>query len=298
MALQKLASCRGAVSLPEPDILLMSATPIPRSLAMVLYGDLEISWLNELPPGRTPVETRLVRSPARARAYDLVCDEVRKGRQAYVVYPLVEASEKLEVRDATSMAAELSRGVFKDCRVALIHGRMSAAERDETMRRFKDGAVQILVATTVIEVGIDVSNASVMVIEHAERFGLSQLHQLRGRVGRGEHRSYCVMIYYGGNNTEALERLRVMERERDGFKIAEADLQLRGPGEMIGTRQSGLADFRIANLARDSRLLLEAREEALAWLEQDPRLARPESRAMKAVLKHRWAGRLELGNIG
>jgi ATP-dependent DNA helicase RecG len=298
MALQKLASCRGAVSLPEPDILLMSATPIPRSLAMVLYGDLEISWLNELPPGRTPVETRLVRSPGRARAYDLVCDEVRKGRQAYVVYPLVEASEKLEVRDATSMAAELSQGAFKNCRVALIHGRMSAAERDETTRRFKDGDVQVLVATTVIEVGIDVSNASVMIIEHAERFGLSQLHQLRGRVGRGAHRSYCVMIYYGGNNTEALERLRVMERERDGFKIAEADLQLRGPGEMIGTRQSGLADFRIANLARDSRLLLEAREEALAWLEKDPRLARPESRAMKAVLKHRWAGRLELGNIG
>jgi ATP-dependent DNA helicase RecG len=300
MALQKLAAWRGsgADALAEPDILLMSATPIPRSLAMVLYGDLEISWLNELPPGRTPVETRLIRSSARARAYDLVCDEVRKGRQAYVVYPLVEASEKLEVRDATSMAAELSQGVFKDCRVALIHGRMSAAERDETMRRFKEGDVQILVATTVIEVGIDVSNASVMVIEHAERFGLSQLHQLRGRVGRGEHRSYCVMIHYGGNNSEALERLRVMERERDGFKIAEADLQLRGPGEMIGTRQSGLADFRIANLARDSRLLLEAREEALAWLEKDPRLSRSESRAMKAVLKHRWAGRLELGNIG
>ncbi|HEY1269974.1 MAG TPA: ATP-dependent DNA helicase RecG, partial [Candidatus Binatia bacterium] len=300
MALQKLSAYRGAAadSLPDPDILLMSATPIPRSLAMVLYGDLEISWLNEMPPGRTPVETRLIRSSARARAYDLVCDEVRKGRQAYVVYPLVEASEKLEVRDATSMAAELSQGAFKDCRVALIHGRMSAAERDGTMRRFKDGDVQILIATTVIEVGIDVPNASVMVIEHAERFGLSQLHQLRGRVGRGSHSSCCVMIYYGGNNSEALERLRVMERERDGFKIAEADLRLRGPGEMIGTRQSGLADFRIANLARDSRLLLEAREQALAWLEKDPRLARPESRAMKAVLKHRWAGRLELGNIG
>jgi ATP-dependent DNA helicase RecG len=300
MALQKLGSWRGAAvdALPEPDILLMSATPIPRSLAMVLYGDLEISWLNELPPGRTPVETRLARSSARARVYELVCDEVRKGRQAYVVYPLVEASEKLELRDATSMAAELSRGAFKDCRVALIHGRMAAAERDETMRRFKEGDVQILVATTVIEVGIDVANATVMVIEHAERFGLSQLHQLRGRVGRGQHRSHCLLIYYGANDSEALERLRVMERERDGFKIAEADLQLRGPGELIGTRQSGLADFRLANLARDSRLLLEAREEALAWLEKDPRLSRAESRAMKAVLKHRWGGRLELGNIG
>jgi ATP-dependent DNA helicase RecG len=300
MALQKLAASRGVASadLPEPDILLMSATPIPRSLAMVLYGDLEISWLNELPPGRAPVETRLVRSSARARVYEHVCDEVRKGRQAYVVYPLVEASEKLPVRDATSMAAELSAGAFRDCRVALMHGRMAAAERDETMRRFKEGEVQILVATTVIEVGIDVPNATAMVIEHAERFGLSQLHQLRGRVGRGQHRSHCLMIYYGASNAEALERLRVMERERDGFKIAEADLQLRGPGELIGTRQSGLADFRLANLARDSRLLLEAREEALAWLEHDPQLARAESRAMKAVLKHRWGGRLELGNIG
>jgi ATP-dependent DNA helicase RecG len=298
MALQKLAACRAATdALPEPDILLMSATPIPRSLAMVLYGDLEISWLNELPPGRMPVETRLVRSAARQRVYELVCDEVRKGRQAYVVYPLVEASEKLEVRDATSMAAELSRGAFKNCRVALIHGRIAAAERDETMRRFKAGEVQILVATTVIEVGIDVPNATVMVIEHAERFGLSQLHQLRGRVGRGQHASHCLLIFYGGSS-EALERLRVMERERDGFKIAEADLRLRGPGELIGTRQSGLADFRLANLARDSRLLVEAREEALAWLETDPRLSRPESRAMKAVLKHRWGGRLELGNIG
>src|SRR5262249_35434645 len=157
---------------------------------------------------------------------------------------------------------------------------------------------QVLVATTVIEVGIDVPNASVMVVEHAERFGLSQLHQLRGRVGRGRHRSHCVMIYYGGNNGEALERLRLMERGRDGLKIAEAARRLRGPGERIAPRPSGLADFRIANLARDSRVLLEAREEALAWLEKDPRLARPESRAMKAVLKHRWAGRLELGNIG
>jgi ATP-dependent DNA helicase RecG len=299
MALQKLGASRGRrpVSLPEPDILLMSATPIPRSLAMVLYGDLEISWLNEMPPGRTPVETRLVRSQARARVYDLVCDEVKKGRQAYIVYPLVEASEKIAVRDATSMAAELSAGAFKDCRVALMHGRMTASERDETMRRFKEGEVQILVATTVIEVGIDVPNATVMVIEHAERFGLSQLHQLRGRVGRGRHASHCLLIFYGGSD-EALERLRVMERERDGFKIAEADLQLRGPGELIGTRQSGLADFRLANLARDSRLLLDAREEALAWLEKDQRLSRPESRAMKTVLKHRWGGRLELGNIG
>jgi ATP-dependent DNA helicase RecG len=300
MALQRLSACRGegAPSLPQPDILLMSATPIPRSLAMVLYGDLEISSLNEMPPGRTPVETRLVRESQRARLYELVRAEIRQGRQAYIVYPLVEASEKLDVRDATGMAEELSQNAFKDFRVGLVHGRMSGAEKEAIMRRFKDGAVEILVATTVIEVGIDVPNATVMVVEHAERFGVSQLHQLRGRVGRGKHRSQCLLVYYGPNGSEALARLRVMEKEHDGFKIAEADLRLRGPGEMLGTRQSGLADFRLANILRDSSLLLEAREEALAWLETDPRLARPESRALKEVLKHRWGGRLELGSIG
>ncbi len=300
MALQRLSACRGAgdPTLPQPDILLMSATPIPRSLAMVLYGDLEISSLNEMPPGRTPVQTRLVRESQRAKIYELLRAEIRQGRQAYIVYPLVEASDKLDVRDATGMAEELSQNAFKDFRVGLVHGRMSGAEKEEIMRRFKDGAVEILVATTVIEVGIDVPNATVMVVEHAERFGLSQLHQLRGRVGRGKHRSHCLLVYYGPNGSEALARLRVMEKEHDGFKIAEADLRLRGPGEMLGTRQSGLADFRLANLLRDSSLLLEAREEALAWLETDPRLSRPESRALKEVLKHRWGGRLELGSIG
>jgi ATP-dependent DNA helicase RecG len=265
---------------------------------MVLYGDLEISSLNEMPPGRTPVETRLVRESQRAKIYELLRAEIRQGRQAYIVYPLVEASDKLDVRDATGMAEELSQNVFKDFRVGLVHGRMSGADKEAIMRRFKDGAVEILVATTVIEVGIDVPNATVMVVEHAERFGLSQLHQLRGRVGRGKHRSQCLLVYYGPNGSEALARLRVMEKEHDGFKIAEADLRLRGPGELLGTRQSGLADFRLASLLRDSSLLLEAREEALAWLETDPRLSRPESRALKEVLKHRWGGRLELGSIG
>jgi ATP-dependent DNA helicase RecG len=308
LALQRLAACRGVGSSaeppgvssvePHPDILLMSATPIPRSLAMVLYGDLEVSSLNEMPPGRTPVETRLVRESQRAKLYDLVRAEIRQGRQAYIVYPLVEASEHLPVRDATGMAQELSQDAFKDFRVGLLHGRMSGVGKDEIMRRFKDGALDILVATTVIEVGIDVPNATIMIIEHAERFGLSQLHQLRGRVGRGRHRSQCLLIYYGPNGSEALSRLRVMEKEHDGFKIAEADLRLRGPGEMLGTRQAGLADFRLANVLRDASLLLHAREEALAWLESDPRLARPESRALKEVLKHRWGGRLELGSIG
>ena len=300
MALQRLADWRSssAPSLPRPDILMLSATPIPRSLAMVLYGDMEVSSLDEMPPGRAPVETRLVDESSHARMYELVREEIRKGHQAYVVYPLVEASEDLQLRDATTMAQELAQAAFKDFRVGLIHGRMAAAEREEIMRRFKHGALQILVATTVIEVGIDVPNATVMVVEHAERFGLSQLHQLRGRVGRGQYPSRCLLTYYGSNNAEALARLRVMEKERDGFKIAEADLALRGPGDLLGTRQSGLADFRLANLARDAGLLLDARREALSWLEHDPSLARPESQAMKEVLQYRWGGRLELGSIG
>jgi ATP-dependent DNA helicase RecG len=300
LALQRLSDWRrsSVPTLPQPDILLMSATPIPRSLAMVLYGDMEVSSLDEMPPGRTPVRTKLFDETARASAYDAAREEARKGHQAYIVYPLVEQSEQLHLRDATRMAAELSRGVFKEFRLGLIHGRMSAPERETVMRRFKEGDLQILVATTVIEVGIDVPNATVMLIEHAERFGLSQLHQLRGRVGRGESPSHCLLIHYGADNDDALERLRVMEKEHDGFKIAEADLVLRGPGELLGTRQSGLADFRLANLIRDSRLLLEARQEALDWLAHDPSLSRPESRALKQILKQRWGGRLELGAVG
>jgi ATP-dependent DNA helicase RecG len=300
MALQHLSGGRGASapSLPQPDMLLMSATPIPRSLAMVLYGDMEVSSVDEMPPGRIPVLTRLFNEGARQELYELVREELRKGHQAYIVYPLVEASEKLQLRDATRMARELSESVFREFRLGLVHGRMNSEERDQTMRRFKDGDVQVLVATTVIEVGIDIPNATVMVVEHAERFGLSQLHQLRGRVGRGKDPSRCFLVTYGGNNPDGLTRLKVMEKEHDGFKIAEADLALRGPGELLGTRQSGLADFRLANLVRDSRLLLEARKEALAWLAQDPRLTGKESRALKEILKQRWGGRLELGGIG
>jgi ATP-dependent DNA helicase RecG len=300
MALQRLANWRRSLapSLPQPDILLMSATPIPRSLAMVLYGDMEVSSLDEMPPGRTPVQTRLFPEAARLKAYDLVREEIRKGHQAYVVYPLVEASERLQLRDATRMAEELSQSVFKEFSVGLIHGRMSAAEREDVMRQFKEGVLQILVATTVIEVGIDIANATVMLIEHAERFGLSQLHQLRGRVGRGESLSQCLLIYYSVDNADALQRLKIMEKEHDGFKIAEADLELRGPGELLGTRQSGLADFRLANLVRDSRLLLEARKEALNWLANDPSLTRADSLALKEILKYRWGSRLELGSIG
>lgn len=300
LALQKLTRWRASLfpSLPQPDILLMSATPIPRSLAMVLYGDLEVSALDEMPPGRKPVVTRLFDRRERRSAYEIVREEVRKGRQAYIVYPLVEASERVDLLDATRMAEELSRGFFRDFKLGLIHGRMTSEEREKIMRRFKDGGLPILVATTVIEVGIDVANATVMLIEHAERFGLSQLHQLRGRVGRGRDTSYCLLVHYGNGESDALKRLKVVEKEHDGFKIAEADLALRGPGELLGTRQSGLADFRLANLVRDSRLLLEARKEALDWLEQDPSLSGPESRQLREVLKYRWGSRLELGAIG
>ena len=282
----------------QPHMLLMSATPIPRSLALVIYGDMEVSFLDEMPPGRTPVQTRIFRDKDQVTMYRLVLDEIRRGHQAFVVYPLVEASEQLQqIRDATRMSEELGKTVFRDFRVGLVHGRMRADERDRIMRQFRDGEIQILVATTVIEVGIDIPNATVMIVEHAERFGLSQLHQLRGRVGRGGGTSYCLLVNHvqGG---DAVKRLRVMEQEHDGFKIAQADLSLRGPGEFLGTRQSGMADFRLANLARDSRLLMEARKEALAWLDTDPELKHPESAGMRGILNRRWGQRLQLGTVG
>jgi ATP-dependent DNA helicase RecG len=283
----------------QPHMLLMSATPIPRSLAMVLYGDLDISILDELPPGRSGIKTKLCYPQDRRAIYETVLRELRQGHQAFIVYPLVEASEELiQVRDATQMAQKMGEGVFKEFGVGLVHGKMSNDERDAVMRSFRDGTVGVLVATTVVEVGIDIPNATVMVIEHAERFGLSQLHQLRGRVGRGSAVGFCLLINRAPNNPLAAQRLRVMANEHDGFKIAEADLRLRGPGEFLGTRQSGMGDFRSANLVRDAETLIEARKEALLWLQQDPELSSPESADLREVLMHRWGQRLQLGAVG
>lgn len=290
---------RGASSKREPHMLLMSATPIPRSLALVLYGDMEVSFVDEMPPGRKPVRTRIFAERERKEAYSLVLDELKHGHQAFVVLPLVETSEQLQqVRDATQMAAKMRQTLFKDFGIGLVHGRLKTEERDSIMRDFRDGRLGILVATTVIEVGIDIPNATVIVVEHAERFGLSQLHQLRGRVGRGGAPGHCLLVDRGTGSALAAERLRVMVTEHDGFKIAEADLRLRGPGEMLGARQSGLGDFHFANLARDARVLAEARKEALIWLEKDPELKRKASAEMRRVLRERWGTTLQLGGVG
>jgi ATP-dependent DNA helicase RecG len=298
-ALRRMGGSTGAGGVAvTPDILLMTATPIPRTLAMAVYGDLDISVIDQMPPGRKPVRTFLFSESQRAAAYDRVKRELDRGHQAYVVYPLVESSELSELRDATTMARELARAVFHQYRVGLIHGKMKGAEKDAVMRRFKAGDVQLLVSTTVIEVGIDVANATVMVIEHADRFGLAQLHQLRGRVGRGADESHCLLIAPFLKGDDAYRRLSAMTRTNDGFKIADIDLELRGPGEMLGTRQSGLPDFRVANIIRDRALLEQARRAVDAWLERDPRLTTPESAQLRRVLIHRWAGRLELADIG
>ncbi len=299
LSLQRLVDRGESAASPQPHMLLMSATPIPRSLAMVLYGDMEVSFVDELPPGRTPIQTKVFSEKERNRVYSVVLDELKRNHQTFVVLPLVEASEQLQqVRDATQMAEKMRQTLFKDFGVGLVHGRLKTEERDQIMRSFRDGKLGILVATTVIEVGIDIPNATVMVVEHAERFGLSQLHQLRGRVGRGTAGGYCLLVNRGAGNTIAAERLRVMEKEHDGFKIAEADLRLRGPGELLGARQSGLADFRFANLARDARLLAEARREALTWLGYDADLGSKVSAGMNEILRHRWGKTLHLGLVG
>jgi ATP-dependent DNA helicase RecG len=250
----------------EPDVLVMTATPIPRTLALTLYGDLDLSVLDELPPGRTPIATKCVSDDQSPNVWEFVRKQVAAGHQAYVVYPVISENEENELKAAIKMYRELSGHVFADLKVGLLHGRLDADLKDQVMRMFQRGDLQVLVATTVIEVGVDVPNASVMVIEHAERFGLAQLHQLRGRIGRGAAKSYCILMTGGKVTEEGQRRLDAMVTTNDGFKIAELDLDLRGPGEFFGTRQAGLPDFRVANIIRDAKLLEAAKREAAAVL--------------------------------
>lgn len=281
----------------NPDILVMTATPIPRTLAMTVFGDLSVSIIDELPPGRSPVETRVWNESRRTQLWSVIRDEIARGHQAYLIYPLVEETEKSELKAATQMAEHLTTDIFPELRIGLLHGRMKPEEKEAVMTAFKNREIDILVSTTVIEVGIDVPNATLMVVEHAERFGLSQLHQLRGRVGRGHSRSRCILLTGERLSDEGRKRLRVMEETTDGFRIAEADLEIRGPGDFLGTRQAGLPEFRTASLIRDGRILEEARQEAFALVEKDPRLSHPDHRALKEELLRRWGGRLELAGI-
>lgn len=268
-----------------PHVLTMTATPIPRTLALTLHGDLDVSQIDELPPGRQPIQTTMLTGRDRSHAYDLIRREVAQGRQVYVVLPLVEESEKLDLKSAIDEYEHLREGVFPEFTVGLLHGRMTSAEKDEAITRFRDNETQIIVSTTVVEVGVDVPNATVMLIEHAERFGLSQLHQLRGRVGRGAAQSFCLLMNSSKAET-ARQRLKVLEQSQDGFFISEMDLRFRGPGEVLGTRQSGLPDFALASLVEDQDVLTLAREAAERIMEIDPELER--GPLMQTELEYRY----------
>lgn len=268
----------------HPHSLNLTATPIPRTLALTAYGDLDVSTIKQMPKGRPEIYTSVIKGEERREAMDMLKRELAKGRQAYIIYPLVEESEKIDLANAVSGAEELANGELQGFRVGLLHGRMKPQEKADVMDAFKRGEVHVLVSTTVVEVGVDVPNATVLVIEHAERFGLSQLHQLRGRIGRGTETSYCFLMT-GGGATQAFERLKAMEATRDGFKLAELDLEIRGPGEFLGTRQSGELQFQYANLVRDQFILHEARKAAFEILKNDPELERPEHAPLRAYMQ-------------
>jgi ATP-dependent DNA helicase RecG len=282
----------------SPHILVMTATPIPRTLSLTLYGDLALSVIDELPPGRTPIVTQVFGEAGRVRVYEMIRRELSQGRQAYIVYPLVEESEKVDLLDAESGAGHLQSAIYPDFKVGLLHGRLRGEEKEAVMTAFAAGEIHLLVATTVIEVGIDVPNATVMVIEHAERFGLAQLHQLRGRVGRGAAESHCFLLKGRQCGQDGEERLAVLARTNDGFQVAEADLKIRGPGEFLGTRQSGIPDLRVADLLRDGHILEEARSAAFALAERPDFLSSEKYALTRRELKVRWGSRLELANIG
>lgn len=277
----------------SPDILVMTATPIPRTLALILYGDLDISIIDELPPGRQPIETIAVEKKKRDKVYNsLVRREVDKGRQVYIVCPLVEESESLDITSATETAEEIKRDFFPDLRVGLLHGKMKPSEKDAIMTVFKNHELDILVSTTVIEVGVNVPNSTLMIIENAERFGLAQLHQLRGRVGRGKHQSYCVLIY-GSNSEVCRKRMGIMEETNDGFKISEKDLEIRGPGEFFGTMQHGVPELKVANLFKHMKILKTVQQEARIIIGEDPTLDFKEYRGLKREIESKFKDKIE-----
>lgn len=280
----------------RPHVLVMTATPIPRTLALTLYGDLELSVIDEMPPGRRPVKTELIPEGMRPQVYRRVAEEIRRGGAAYIICPLVEEGEEADVKAATSLAVELRQGIFQEFRVGCLHGRMRAEEKAAAMEAFRCREVDVLVTTTVVEVGVDVPHATVVVVEHAERLGLSQLHQIRGRVGRAQVQASCLLIHSHDVSEEGRARLQAMVECADGFQIAERDLELRGPGELFGIRQSGLPDLKVAHLLRDAQLLDVARREALALLQTDPALIA--SPALRDALARRWQGGLALATVG
>ena len=281
----------------SPDMLVMTATPIPRTLAMTVYGDLDVSVLDEMPEGRKEIKTYWRSYDKRAEIYQWVKEKVQEGEQAYVVFPLVEESEKIDLKAAKESWAQLSTGLFEEIPMGLLHGRLSSEEKDSIMTAFKRGEYKVLVSTTVIEVGVDVPNATIMVVEHAERFGLTQLHQLRGRVGRGGQQSYCILIDYPPLTAEARARLHAMVETTDGFKIAETDLSIRGPGEFFGTRQHGLPALRIANIIENAEILDEARREAFTLFESDTWSKRNEITGVKDFFKRHYEEKLGFAEI-
>ncbi|MEA3466004.1 MAG: ATP-dependent DNA helicase RecG [Thermodesulfobacteriota bacterium] len=282
----------------HPDVLVMTATPIPRTLSMTVYGDLSLSVIDQLPPGRIPIKTRMVSDAKRPAMIQFVQRELDKGHQAYVVYPLVEESEHSDLTAATDALETLQQELGQHYSLGLLHGRLHQRDKEAIMQQFKEKQLELLVATTVIEVGIDVPNATLMVIEHAERFGLAQLHQLRGRVGRGKAQSYCILVRSEHCSQDGLQRLQVMQNSNDGFQIAEADLHQRGPGEFLGTKQAGLTDFRIANLLHDAHLLELARQDAFALAEQPDFISANRYAMLRQTLTQRWGERLDLAHVG
>jgi ATP-dependent DNA helicase RecG len=280
----------------RPDVLIMTATPIPRTLALTCFGDMDVSIIDEMPPGRQPIETRVLPPAQWERAFEAALAELRRGRRVFVIYPLVEESEGLDITSATEGYRELTAGVFRDFQCCLLHGQMRHESKREAMEGFRTGRYRVMVATTVVEVGIDVPEATVMIVQHAERLGLAQLHQLRGRIGRGRDRGMCFLLAEP-TTEEARRRLEVLAGTTDGFKIAEADLSIRGPGEVFGTQQSGAPEFRCYDFS-DTRLLDEARKDAFALIESDPTLSRPEHGLLRDTVRRQYGKRFMLGGVG